>query len=170
MLLTSVHKTSFSSLNVFCCFHYIILRKLEVATGQNWPMMWGESFQPFLFNILRASKTHTALFVFESHLNHCFLSVSIENTYRFHSVANELEASFLTAPTAAADQQEIWILTTSFRHHVTARSCSFPYRALRMASFLTTQADENKGNCILKRRPSCNPHNSCCLRCKYFRG
>lgn len=48
-------------------------------------------------------------------------------------------------------------------------SISFPCRALRMASFLTAPADENKGNCILKQRPSRNPHNSCCLWCKYLR-
>lgn len=46
---------------------------------------------------------------------------------------------------------------------------SFPCGALRTASFLTAPADENKGNCILKQRPSHNPHNSCCLWCKYFR-
>lgn len=139
-----------------------------MAKGQKGAVMWSETVQPFLFIIHRALKKCTAL-LFELHLNHCFLCVCIWNTYWSHTVANELESTFLTSLTTRPDHLEIWILTVSFRHHVTAGSVSFPYRAPWMARFLTTKADENKGNCILKQCPSCNPHNSCCLWCKYFR-
>lgn len=106
-----------------------------------------------------------------SYLNYISITVSYVSalSYWSRTVTNELEATFLTSSTTLTDQQKIWILATSFRRHVTGGSISFPYRVLRMASFLTAPADENKGNCILKQRPSCNPHNSCCLWCKYFR-
>lgn len=71
-----------------------------------------------------------------SYLNYISITVSYVSalSYCSRTVANELEATFLTSPTTLTEQQ-IWILTASFGHHVTRRSISFPYRSLRMASF-----------------------------------
>lgn len=104
--------------------------------------------------------------LFELHLNHCFPMCQ-----HYHIDLGPCLMSwkllFLLFPNSRFFLESF---TAPFGHHVTSKSSiSFPYRALRMASFLTAPADENKGNCILKQRPSSQPHNSCCLWCKYFR-
>lgn len=114
--LPSVQNTFY---NCLCFVHHT----LKLRKGQKVPGVWKEMIQTLLFVIFKNFVTSQSLF----------------SSLPYWSVANELEASSFTAPSTVTDQREIWILTMSFRHHVTGGSISFPYRAVRMASFWPPQ-------------------------------
>lgn len=108
--------------------HYIILWNLEAAKGVT-DVERNHPTSPACYS--HSLRKHTQLF----YLDYTSITVSSVSalSYWSRTVANELEAILsLSAPT---DQREIWILTTSFRRHVTDKkkkkkgSVSFPMQS-----------------------------------------
>lgn len=140
-------------------FHNVKVRRCKRSKGSSGV----KRNPPASFVLFTKYIKKSYFFRFELPLNHSSSHYHIDLWLMSWKLLSSLLAQQLT------NQREIWILTMSFRRHVTGGSISFPYGALRMATSWPPQRDENKGKCILKQRPSRNPHNSCCLWCKYFR-
>lgn len=136
--------------------------KLEDVRGQKGPVVWKEILQRLL---CYSQNTLKKSYFFSIWIT----SQSLFFTLPYWSLANELKTTFFTSrtttdwPTGNLNPNNVLQAPRDRRQHlISIRSSADGY-------FLTATADENKGNCILKQRPSRNPHNSCCLWCKYFR-
>ena len=169
MLLTSIQNSFCNYLTAFCSFlpdHIPKVRSYNRSKRDQW--CEEKPSEPSAYYSQLFKKKKKALLF-------CITSLSLFPSvlsYWSRTVANELEAILSSPPHRPTDWPPGDLNPNNVLQASRDRqkgSISFPYGALRMASFLTAPADENKGNCILNQRPSCNPHNSCCLWCKYFR-
>ena len=94
-----------------------------------------------------------------SYLNYISITVSYVSalSYCSRTVANELEATFLTSPTTLTETADLNPNSVLRASRDLEEASHFHTDLCGWLVSLTAPADENKGNCILKQRPSRNP-------------